>query len=321
MARCTPAFALALLALTGPACRPEAPASSTPETRTQGETVSHITFDADFHEPQASPALVAGGKAQITYDAHRLYDIVDGESSVGWFASSFHCYGYGCCEVKFPEIYAGYRFGGGGDQLQPMSDGAAEIALPSDAPQMSLWFSAPGFEIRTWYCGCSGECADENYQNSSPHWVDHSTFDSRYGANYAFDVEPAGLFPVVHGQTVKLLDAAIGNYGCSSCGTFSGEIELRNIDYTKQVRIAYTVIGGGSTMDGAWDEIDATYLGPSANGFERWSFETTGAPFLFGETRFALRYDVAGQTYWDNNCGWDYSLDGYGTHASGHACN
>jgi hypothetical protein len=283
------------------------------------QTGSIIEFDRSFSTPVATPNLVPGGTVDIDYDMDRFYDVYDGAASYGWFASSFHCYGYGCCEVTIPEVDAHYRFDGGEVTTVEVADGEASIDLPSDAESLEMWFSAPGFEIRTWYCGCSQECADENYEAATPHFVEREAWDSAYGNNYAFPVSADG-FEVVHGQDVKLISAETTNYGCSSCGAFRGEIEVRNIAYAKSVEVFYTVIGGGSTDDGQWHSLPAEYLGPAAGGaFERWQFETTGAPFIFGETRFAIRYEVDGRTLWDNNCGWDYQLVNLAS-AEGQSC-
>lgn len=89
---------------------------------------------------------------------------------------------------------------------------------------------------------------------------------------------------------------------CSSCGQVEGSVEVKNLAYEKQLAVVY------SFGDGVWHEANAGYSGPAANGFERWSFSVTSP---YGATvRFALRYRVAGQEYWDNNGGADYLIGG-----------
>lgn len=308
------------VSLAGIACKDE-PAAPATQNDSSTQTVPSIEFDADFGEPAPSSKLVGGGSAHVVYDAQRFWDVYNGQADYGWFASAFHCYGYGCCEVTFPQVDAHYRFDTGETETRDLSSGEMTIELPEDASSLQMWFEAPGFEIRTWYCGCSGDCAQENYEKAQPHWYELTGWDSDYGKNYHFPVEGTA-FDVVHGEDVKLVSAETAYGPCSSCGRFFGEIEVRNIDYHKSVQVAYTVIGGGSTDDGAWHAVDAEFLGMSSGGeFERWGFETTGAPFLFGETRFAVRYDVDGQTHWDNNCGWNYQLEGAGDTATGHSCH
>jgi hypothetical protein len=90
--------------------------------------------------------------------------------------------------------------------------------------------------------------------------------------------------------------------GNTFCNRLVGSVEVKNLAYAKQVAIAYT------TGDGQWSEIPAGYFAPSSNGYETWIFGQDlpmGAP-----ARFAVRYTVAGQTYWDNNGGGDYHLGG-----------
>ncbi|MFP2910689.1 hypothetical protein ACLESD_37750 [Pyxidicoccus sp. 3LFB2] len=90
--------------------------------------------------------------------------------------------------------------------------------------------------------------------------------------------------------------------GSTFCNRLVGSVEVKNLAYSKQVAIAYT------TGDGQWTEVAAGYVAPSSNGYESWVFARDlpmGAP-----VRFAVRYAVAGQTYWDNNGGADYHMGG-----------
>lgn len=90
---------------------------------------------------------------------------------------------------------------------------------------------------------------------------------------------------------------------CSSCGAWAGSIEVKNLAYEKQVAVVYRI------SVGEWREASAGYSGPSANGYERWTF--TVQPVTYGATiQFAVRYRVAGQEFWDNNGGADYFIGG-----------
>lgn len=101
----------------------------------------------------------------------------------------------------------------------------------------------------------------------------------------------------------------------------SGDIELENIAYAKVVRVAYSVNGG------TWKEAAARYVKSLGGNREHWAFEIglglyenvgdpragfTGARVV---TQFALKYQVAGRTYWDNNggAGVDYRLSTEGS--------
>lgn len=90
---------------------------------------------------------------------------------------------------------------------------------------------------------------------------------------------------------------------CSSCAEWEGSIEVKNLGYEKQVAIVYQI------NSGAWREAPAGYGGPLANGYERWPFKVQSV--TYGVTiRFAVRYRVAGQEFWDNNGGADYFIGG-----------
>jgi hypothetical protein len=89
----------------------------------------------------------------------------------------------------------------------------------------------------------------------------------------------------------------------SSGGSLEGSVEVKNLAYAKQLAVVYSINGG------EWREASAGYSAASAPGFERWSFQVQ--PVTYGVTlRFALRYRVAGQEFWDNNGGADYRIGG-----------
>lgn len=298
--------ALALVLLPALACDDAASAPENGEAPQPGSgkadgaaPVSVIELDAFFSPPVATPALLAGGSVSIDYDSQRMYEIYDAAAPIGWFATSFHCYGYGCCETRFPHVDAHHRFDGGDVVTQQLEDGAATFEVPADADTLELWFSSPGVELRTWYCGCDSACSQANRAMAGWRWIDREAWDSRYGLDYVFEV---GGWPVVHGEDVKLVEAR------SIDDVVTGEIEVRDLAWQKQVRVHWTTADAG---DAPWQWTDAQFAGMSEGGdFERWSF-TIDAPGLADtELRFAIRYDVDGQTFWDNDCGDDYQLAG-----------
>ncbi|CAH1209723.1 hypothetical protein PAECIP111893_03107 [Paenibacillus plantiphilus] len=109
------------------------------------------------------------------------------------------------------------------------------------------------------------------------------------------------------GNEVKLLDSTItkGSYGFVG---FRGDIEVENLGPTKTVQVHYT------TDNVNWYNTYASYVGPTGSTHEKWSFSistnafTTDHAELKGMSfiKFALRYDVNGSTYWDNNGSLDY---------------
>jgi hypothetical protein len=82
-------------------------------------------------------------------------------------------------------------------------------------------------------------------------------------------------------------------------------IEVENIAYEKRVVVRWLNVECVDT--------EATYVRSSGGNTEIWravspthscwSTEGPGTESI----KFAIRYDVAGETYWDNNGGWDYS--------------
>ncbi len=98
---------------------------------------------------------------------------------------------------------------------------------------------------------------------------------------------------------VKLLGAR--SQQCFTSGCFfdpnlTGEIQVQNIAYQKQVDVVYD-----SYSQTEWLAASANYQGPASSGFEIWDFQ------VFGNVEaFALSYEVNGLQYWDNNNGADY---------------
>ncbi|KAI8824463.1 putative phosphatase regulatory subunit, partial [Fimicolochytrium jonesii] len=95
----------------------------------------------------------------------------------------------------------------------------------------------------------------------------------------------------------------------------AGSILVRNLDFHKTVTVRYSVDNWSTTA-----EVPATFanvITPSGHGFagiDRFLFRIDlgkefSASALKGNFSFALRYEVGGQTYWDNNQGSNYNLE------------
>ena len=85
-----------------------------------------------------------------------------------------------------------------------------------------------------------------------------------------------------------------------------GYIEVADLAYHKQVVVHYNV-----RQTSQWKDVAAKYVGSSGANREIWSFETPKVsypPRLSGDFQFAIRYTVAGKTYWDNNGGRNYMV-------------
>lgn len=90
-----------------------------------------------------------------------------------------------------------------------------------------------------------------------------------------------------------------------------GAIEVKNIGATKKVWLHY------QDQSGNWQDHPAFYVAATTDNYEAFSFRLP----LSGSVeniRFAIRYEVNGQTYWDNNANEDYFFDSYQQHYLAH---
>lgn len=99
--------------------------------------------------------------------------------------------------------------------------------------------------------------------------------------------------------------------------SFYGKVDVANVGYTKNVTVTY------NPGDGTWYNEPATYLQSITENHEIWKWDAnTGAlgsgqhaelGNTTGPIQFAVRYDVNGVTYWDNNNTNNYKVrDSYG---------
>ncbi|MFP4979184.1 hypothetical protein ACE6ED_27535 [Paenibacillus sp. CN-4] len=110
-------------------------------------------------------------------------------------------------------------------------------------------------------------------------------------------------------QPVQLTSANLYLYKFGYVG-FSGNIEVSNLGNPKTVTIHYT------PGDGQWYDTNASYQGPTDSTHEKWGFvvstdniNNNNPQLANAETiQFAIKYEVNGQTYWDNNNGQNYSV-------------
>ncbi|WP_433942962.1 hypothetical protein [Paenibacillus sp. SN-8-1] len=110
-------------------------------------------------------------------------------------------------------------------------------------------------------------------------------------------------------QPVQLISANIYTYKYGYVA-FSGSVEVSNLSYQKNVTIHY------NPGDGHWYDTSASYQGPTDSSHEKWNFEVSTSsvnntnPQLANAQyiQFAIKYEVGGQTYWDNNNGQNYSV-------------
>jgi len=135
-----------------------------------------LTFKADW-SIAAQGKLAAGSTVSIDYDVARLKAVIDGANPLGYFASKYHCYGYGCCSHTYDnKLHA--RFSGGGSFSSVALTGApVQITIPQGAQTLELYFETAAMTT-LWYCG-GGTGPKTTYGPDV-------FYDSNYGKNFLF---------------------------------------------------------------------------------------------------------------------------------------
>ncbi len=92
-------------------------------------------------------------------------------------------------------------------------------------------------------------------------------------------------------------------------------IKVKNLAFEKKVTVHHQL------LDGSWADYPATFMQNAEEGWEIWTANLGWniyymGPYTLGE-KFCLKYEVAGQTYWDNNDGANYTLSQHGGYLLG----
>ncbi len=145
-------------------------------------------------------------------------------------------------------------------------------------------------DYEKWYF--EQELSSPSIQFAVKYTVNGQTYwDNNSGADYYLDNSTKNF---VLGQS----NVSLGSTTRSS-SNFSGSIYLKNLAFSKTVKVVYTTDNWITTK-----EATATYNSKLANGIEKWSFSF---PLQQGATiRYAVYYNVNSQTYWDNAFGINY---------------
>lgn len=89
----------------------------------------------------------------------------------------------------------------------------------------------------------------------------------------------------------------------SDSGEFARlHVAVENIAYRKKIKLIFSNDGGNS-----WQTIDGSYTRPLKNNYEMWTIVVLSLDPL-EDLRFAIKYEVNGASYWDNNNYKDYHL-------------
>lgn len=141
-------------------------------------------------------------------------------------------------------------------------------------------------------------------------WVCLLTLSALASSALACSVAPAETEDVAHSEQgvtappVQLVYAwqySGGRYGTSWTWT-RFRVAVANIAPDKKVEVF------AEGKDGRWKVIPAKRISGASSDREIWEAEEPSEPL----GKFAIRYEVAGQTHWDNNAGNDYRLEDSG---------
>ncbi|KAJ3208075.1 Alpha-amylase A type-1/2 [Dinochytrium kinnereticum] len=92
----------------------------------------------------------------------------------------------------------------------------------------------------------------------------------------------------------------------ATSGTLSGSIWVRNIAFSKVVRVFYSNPAGAGWAPTNF--IEASYASTGTSSQEMWSFSATNPASFQPGTQFYVMYTVAGANYYDNNSNANYKI-------------
>ena len=131
-------------------------------------------------------------------------------------------------------------------------------------------------------------------QNGQTYW------DNNNGNNYS--AESAGIAPVKAVRTISSYDSISGNFKIAA--------RVQNYDYNKKVTVRYTTDNWATFKDAALSFDNSKNYN---DGTELWStdIQVPASNSSPANIQYAIKYEVNGQTYWDNNFGQNYSDSNY----------
>lgn len=153
-----------------------------------------------------------------------------------------------------------------------------------------------GLTFQTW----DPEFSIKYVVNGQTYW------DNNGGKNYVIGRDTGNFLKgvnVLHADWQPTVSA----YGTQ----FHGSVTVRNVAYTKQVRVVYST-DGWKTSKTAWATFNphlwagaySSASNPNSYGFEEWSFTLDVG--TASQVEYAIAYNANGLTVWDNNFGRNY---------------
>jgi hypothetical protein len=185
----------------------------------------------------------------------------------------------------------------------------------------------PGFEL--WRVSALNERMPWTPRPIGPRWADElvvkyevagqTYWDNNQGRNYV--VGPPADAPgemLFAGLNLLQLQASASAFGDASGPQvyFSGVVNVRNLAFQKNVVVRYTTDGWRTQAElparfqSFRGEFGVSLDYPNGAGIERWVFDAY-LPGHAQQIEYAIRYEVAGQTFWDNNFGQNYRIEPY----------
>ncbi len=105
-----------------------------------------------------------------------------------------------------------------------------------------------------------------------------------------------------------------GHYGITEINR-GVDILVKNLAYAKKVSVRHQL------KDGTWKDFPGIYVKKAGTGEELWNVNLSFNSYYQGTytlgTKFCVKYEVNGQTYWDNNGGANYNLEAHGGYLLG----
>jgi hypothetical protein len=180
----------------------------------------------------------------------------------------------------------------------------------SDAPAERAGDRLWTFALPSQAAACPHYCYSVVYQFAVAAWADGvESWDNLagYGTDYRLSADAGGSMPVFRAPVAVLDQPVRLSWARWDGATLSGQVLVRNLDFDKRLTVVYSADGWATV-----GEAEASYeRQASSSELEYWRFQI--APSPAGSTvRFALRYEVGGQTWWDNDWERDWALTATG---------
>lgn len=153
-----------------------------------------------------------------------------------------------------------------------------------------------GYEIWEASIGTFGygikEFALNTVQNGQTYW------DNNNGNNYT--QESAGSAMIKATRSIESSDIYLGKLNIGA--------RVKNVDFQKKVTVRYTTDNWATFNDVA---LSYSTTQPYNDGTELWNTELSIPTDSAYNVEYAIKYEVKGQTYWDNNLGRNYTSSNY----------